>query len=266
MKTSPEQDSSSDNTEQDTPTHRNVEQASSTQFQTTTLLSRTVRIQAEDPNVTTMLQDMLKASKNRFGKLVETLQGNQTSMHAEGGGMKAKPHKYGGEATDGGVDAWLSLMRMYLEDSRGSVRTKVLTLLTILHKHAQAWIMQKPAEERATRDKFFTLLSKRFGIGDSPNDARLQFDVRRQAPDEKLATFLDHLEALRIKAAPAESVKTRNLEIMRKFMVRLQDEELQQSLLTSYTGEYYLPPSVEQIRSKCHDCITLRRVNRKKNQ
>ncbi len=111
--------------------------------------------------------------------------------------MKVKPHKYGGEATDGCVDARMSLIRMYLEHCRGTERTKVLTLLTFLHKHAQAWIMQKLTEERDTCDKIFTILSKRFGIGDSPNEARLQFAVRRQALDEKLDTFLDHLEESR---------------------------------------------------------------------
>ncbi len=112
------------------------------------------------------------------------------------------------------------------------------------------------------------MLSKRFGIGESPNDARLQFDARKQETGEKLDTFLDHLEALRIKAAPGESIKTRHLEIMRNFMTGLLDEELQQSLFTSYTGEYYTdnPPTVEQIRSKCHDYLTLRRVNRRKGQ
>ena len=142
-------------------------------------------------------------------------------------------------------------MRMYLEDCRDAERTKVLTLLTFLHRHAQAWIMQKPENERDSCEKVFILLSKRFGIGESPNDARLQFDVRKQETGEKLDTFLDHLEALRIKAAPGESIKTHHLEIMRKFMTGLLDEELQQSLLTSYTGENYTdnPPTVEQIRS-----------------
>ncbi len=51
-------------------------------------------------------------------------------------------------------------------------------------------------------------------------------------------------------------------------MTGLLDEELQQSLLTSYTGEYCTdnPPTVEQIRSKCHDYLTLRRVNMRKGQ
>ena len=155
-------------------------------------------------------------------------------------------------------------MRLYLDDCKGAERTRVLTLITFLHKHAQAWILQKPHSERDSCQKIFNLLRRRFGIGDSPNDARLQFDVRKQEPNEKLDTFLDHLEALRIKAAPEESIKTRNLEIMRKFMTGLLDEDLHQSLLTSYTGEYYYtdnPPWVEQKRSKCHDHLTLRRVN-----
>ena len=123
--------------------------------------------------------------------------------------------------------------------------------------------MQKTESERDTCDKVFALLSKRFGIGASPSDARLRFDERKQQPNEKLDTFLDDLEALRIRAAPEEPLKTRNLEIMRKFMTRLLDHELHQSLLTSYTGEYYTanPPTVEEVRGKCHDYLTLRKIN-----
>ena len=122
--------------------------------------------------------------------------------------MKGQPHKFGGEPSNGSVDAWISLMRMYLGDCKGPERAGVLTIVTFLHKHAQAWIMQKPEIGTDSCDKVIMLLSKRFGIGESPNDARLQFDVRKQETGEKLDTSLDHLEALRIEAAPGESIKT----------------------------------------------------------
>ncbi len=67
--------------------------------------------------------------------------------------MKAEPHKYGGEPIDGGVDAWMNLMRMYLEDCRGSERAKVLTLLTFLHN------MLKPGSCR-NQQKKETLVTK----------------------------------------------------------------------------------------------------------
>ena len=91
----------------------------------------------------------------------------------------------------------------------------------------------------------------------------MSFDERNQQPNEKLDTFLDDLEELRIRATPEEPLKTQNLEIMRKFMTGLLDHELHQSLLTSYTGEYYAanPPTVEEILSKCHDYLTLRKIN-----
>ncbi len=46
-------------------------------------------------------------------------------------------------------------------------------------------------------------------------------------------------------------------------MTGLLDPEVHQSLLTSYTGEYYTanPPTVEETRSKCHRYLTLRRIN-----
>ncbi len=49
---------------QDSPAARNVRHASSTLFHATTLPTRTVRIQAEEPDVTTTMQDILEASNN----------------------------------------------------------------------------------------------------------------------------------------------------------------------------------------------------------
>ncbi len=62
-------------------------------------------------------------------------------------------------------------------------------------------------------------------------------------------SLLNQLEEHRIQAASEESIKTRNLKIMRKFMTGFLDGELQQSLLTSYTGEFStdLPATVVQI-------------------
>ena len=191
-----------------------------------------------------VVQSVMEASNDRWHKIVETLQATQPPMHADGAGMKAKPHKSGGDPSDGSVDAWISLMRMYLEDCRGAERHRVLTLLTFLHKHAKAWIMQEPDDVRNSCDKIFTLLAKRSGIGESPNDAQLQFGTRKQEVK------------VRIKVAPGESVKTRNLEIMRNFMTGLLDHELPHSL--HYTEN---PPTVEQIRSMCPDYLILGSVN-----
>ncbi len=123
--------------------------------------------------------------------------------------------------------------------------------------------MQKPEDEKNLCHKIFILLSKRFGLDESPNIASLQFDNKKQEVNEKLDNFLDHPEALRIKAALGEPVKTRNLELIRKVLTGVLDEELRQSLLTSRTAEYYTenPPNVEQIPSKCHGYLTLWNVN-----
>ena len=58
--------------------------------------------------------------------------------------------------------------------------------------------MQKPEDEKNLCDKIFILLSKRFGLDESPNVASLQFDNQEQEVNEKLDKFLDHPEALRI--------------------------------------------------------------------
>ncbi len=143
----------------------------------------------ETKNMAEVVQNVMEASNDRWRKIVETLQASQAPMHADGPGMKAKPHKYGGDPSDGSVDAWISLMRMYLESCKGAERNRVLTLPTFLHKHAQAWIMRKPDDERNSCDKILKLLSKRFGIGESPNHARLQFDTRKQEITERLDNF-----------------------------------------------------------------------------
>ncbi len=95
----------------------------------------------------------MEASNDRFCKIVETLCSNKPVSNVEAGGMKAQPHKYGGETSDGAVDAWISLMKMYLEDHKGNENAKVLILLTFLHRDAQAWIMQKTSTERDTCER-----------------------------------------------------------------------------------------------------------------
>ncbi len=98
--------------------------------------------------VVTLVQDLMEASNHKFGKLVETLRMQNTSSSLEGGSFKAKLHKHGGEATDDAVDAWISLKKMYLENHKGNESAKVLTLLTFLHSHAPAWMMQKTGRKR----------------------------------------------------------------------------------------------------------------------
>ncbi len=60
-----------------------------------------------------MVHDIMEANNDCLHRIVETLQKTQAPALADGMGMKAKPHKYGGEASDGSVDARISLMRMY---------------------------------------------------------------------------------------------------------------------------------------------------------
>ena len=121
---------------------RNVRYASSTQYQSDDRSTCNTRRQADDgQNMADMVHDIMEASNNRLHRKVATLQNTQAPAHADGMGMKAKPHNYGGESSDGSVDAWISLMRMYSEDCKRPERTRVVTLITFLHKHARAWIM-----------------------------------------------------------------------------------------------------------------------------
>ncbi len=147
------------------PVPRGVTYASSTRYQPDDRDNNDRRRQTnETQNMAEMVHDVMEDSKDRLHRIVETLQNTQAPVHAHGMGMKAKPHKYGGEASDGSVDAWISLMRMYLEDCKGAERTRVLTLITFLHKHAQAWIMQKPQSERDTCQKIFNCFPRGSGL------------------------------------------------------------------------------------------------------
>ena len=136
LKTSEQEDSSCETVRQDSPTPRNIRHAGCTQFQANTLPSRTVRVLADEPNVTAMMQEIFEASNNRFDKLVDTLQGN---IHASGfrrhEGQTAQVWWRSHRWRRGCLDK--SHENVFGGLSR-SERTKVLTLLTFLHKHAQA--------------------------------------------------------------------------------------------------------------------------------
>ncbi len=95
--------------------------ASSTQYQTDGRDTNNTRRQSNDTqNMADMVHDIMEASNDRLHRIVETLQKTQAPALADGMGMKAKSHKYGGEASDSSVDAWISLMRMYMEDCTGA--------------------------------------------------------------------------------------------------------------------------------------------------
>ena len=128
------------------------------------------------------------------------------------------------------VEAWVTMMKIDFDGQQhGNERSCVLILFTFLHKQAQAWIMQKTDAERHTCEKIFDMLLGRYGDGPSSSAARLQFDVRRQNQGEKIDTYLDNLQGLRIREDPDETVKARNWEISMKFMTGLHDEKQQAS-------------------------------------
>ena len=217
-------------------------------------------------NDASIVQEIMEETNNRFEKLISGL-GNTFapagSAHAESG-LKARPPKFGGGPEDVSVEAWVAMMKMYFESQQGgSEKSKVLILLTFLHKQAQAWIMQKTETERDSCKKIFDMLLRRYGDGPSSSAARLQFDVRKQNQGEKIDTYIYDLEGLRIRGHPEETVKTRNWEISKKFMTGLLDEKLPHSLLTLYTGEQFAlnPPTVEELRAKCRDFLTMMSVN-----
>ncbi len=123
----------------------------------------------------------------------------------------------------------------------------------------------KTDAERDTCEKKFDMLLRRYGDGPPSSAARLQFDMRRQNQGEKIDTYLDDLAGLRNRGHLDETVKVCNWEISKKFMTGLQDENLQHSLLTLYTGEQFAkdPPTVVELRANCRDFLTMMSVNQR---
>ena len=116
-----------------------------------------------------------------------------------------------------GVEAWVAIMKMYFENHQGgSEKSRVLILLTFLHKQTQTWIMQKTETERDLCSNIFDMLLRRYGDGPSSSAAKLQCDVSKQNQGEKIDTYLDDLEGLRVRGHADETVKTRNWDISKK--------------------------------------------------
>ena len=153
-------------------------------------------------------------------------------------GLKSGPPKFGGGPEDASVEAWLAMTKRYFECQQGgSEKYRVLILLTFLYEQAQAWIMQQTEAERDSCQKIFDMLQRQYGDVFLCSAARLHFDVRKQNQGEKIDTYMDDSEGLRIPGHPDETIKTRSWEISKKFMTGLLDEKLQHNLLTLYTGE-----------------------------
>ena len=84
-------------------------------------------------NDASLLQEIMEETKNSFEKLIFGL-GN-TFAPAASTHLKSGPPKFGGVPEDVSVEAWVAMIKMYFENQQGgSEKSKVITLLTFLHK------------------------------------------------------------------------------------------------------------------------------------
>ena len=153
---------------------------------------------------------------------------------------------------DGTVAVWLLVMKWYLEraNSNSSPVDKVRPIIHHLGDEARSYIVNKPESERDSHYKVCTLLSGRFGTGNSRWPVRQTFILRSQLEKEDLMQFSDALEGLRSIGFPDAPLTTRRYEILHRFMDGVSGPLLQQQLTVVYAIDAYLTdlPTVESLR------------------
>ena len=120
-----------------------------------------------------------------------------------------RPTLYRG-SKDGTVEEWLLVMKRYLERvySNASPVDKAWAIIDHLGDEARSFIINKPESERDSHEKVTTLLSRRFGTGNSRWPVRQAFRLRNQLEKEGLMQYLDALEDLRSQGFPDEPITT----------------------------------------------------------
>ena len=161
------------------------------------------------------------------------------------------PDKYRGEQ-DGLVDNWITMMKRYLEKTcaQSSELDRAWTVIEFLEQEARLFVLNKPESERDFGQKVLALLARRFGTGPNRSHIQRQFYARNQEPEEDHMRYLDALEQLRNQAFPSESIETRRLEILQKFIEGARDEKLREYISCQFAQEEQLdnPPTVEALR------------------
>ena len=134
---------------------------------------------------------------------LEAFATRNTESSERGGGKSRKTFKKPKEFKDdsnGCIDTWVEVMRLYLEqDNLNDERQACTATLSNLEGTA------KKQEERDTADKIVEILLNRFGSSVKGHQAMMRFEKIRQRDDKSIDRFLDDLESLRRRSDPEES-------------------------------------------------------------
>ena len=109
-------------------------------------------------------------------------------------------------------------MKRYLERVyvNSSPVDKAWAIIDHLSDEARSYIINKPHSERDSHEKVCTLLSSRFGTGNSRWRLRQAFRLRNQLEKEDLMQYLDAFEGLRSQGFPDEPLTTQRYEIFHR--------------------------------------------------
>ena len=107
-----------------------------------------------------------------------------------------KPRCYKIES-DGCIDNWIEVMKLYFEEEDLTERQECSALTSKLEGTALNCVMAKKQYQRDIAEKNIEILLNRFGSGVQGHQAMMRFEKRRQREDETMNRSLYDLERLR---------------------------------------------------------------------
>ena len=97
-----------------------------------------------------------------------------------------KPKKFK-DNSDGCIDTWVEVKRLYLEqDNLNEEKQACTAILRNLDGTALKCVVAKKEEKRDTSDKIFEIILNRFGSGIKGHQAMMRFEKSRQREDESI--------------------------------------------------------------------------------
>ena len=204
----------------------------------------------------------LASTWEMMNRTLEAFATRNTDSSERGGGKSRKilkkPKEFKDDS-DGCIDTWVEVMRLYLEqDNLNDERQGCTAILINLEGTALKCVVAKKEEECHTADKIFKILLNRLGSGMKGHQAMMRFEKRRQRDDESIDRFLDDLESLRRKSDPEESTNRRNFNIASKFIDGVESDDLRTMLAVYYTLSKDSAPTPEEMRQKSREYMLMK--------
>ena len=154
------------------------------------------------------------------------------------------------EDSDGCIDTWVEVMRLYLEqDNLNDERQACTAILSYLEGTALKYVVAKKEKERDTAEKIFEILLNGFGSGMKGHQAMMRFEKRRQRDD---------LESLKRRSDPEESTNSRSFGIASKFIDGVKSDDLRTMLATYYTLSKDNVPTPEEMGQKFREYMLMK--------